>query len=281
MPAHRRRKWLIAAAYWLVQALLIHIFGWLWLGLSFGVDGPGGDLLGAAGISLREFAAELADPDALVPSVIVVGVLTLAQAVFLFPVRRPGFAADRGVSLYLSLAVAGFAAALLLTAAVVAVVQAVRFAQGDHGFDVPDPVWWALLGVILLSWSVSTVLLVRFCRRGTRESVLGRIAATLFLGTVVEALATIPLDVMIRRRSDCYCNTGTFLTLTTCGAVGVFALGPAIFLPLLLKRRRRWYMSRCEVCGYDMSGNPRADRCPECGAGWKPDRADAAPAPNR
>jgi len=46
-------------------------------------------------------------------------------------------------------------------------------------------------------------------------------------------------------------------------------LGPAVLLPALGRRRKRYYQSNCPVCGYDMSGNAAAERCPECGSGWK------------
>jgi rubrerythrin len=53
-------------------------------------------------------------------------------------------------------------------------------------------------------------------------------------------------------------------------SVGIVALGPAVLLPILSRRRKRWYAGRCDACGYDMTGTPSADRCPECGAGWRP-----------
>ena len=122
---------------------------------------------------------------------------------------------------------------------------------------------------MLIAWAVATPLLVVFLSRGKRETRLGRLASLLFMGTVVEAAAIVPLDVMMRRKTDCYCDTGTFYALSACGTVGLFALGPAILLPILAKRRKRWYLGHCDVCGYDMSATPRAARCSECGAGWR------------
>src|SRR5262249_35833512 len=123
---------------------------------------------------------------------------------------------------------------------------------------------------LLLAWGIATPLLIAFCRRGPRESLLARVAAMIFTGTIVEAAAIIPLDVMVRRRTDCYCFAGTLWALILCGSLGVFARGRAIFLPLLARRRKRWYDGRCEVCGYDMRGTMTAERCPECGTGWRP-----------
>jgi hypothetical protein len=138
----------------------------------------------------------------------------------------------------------------------------------------------AILGGLSGGWLVGTPLIAAFVRAGPRESRLQRLAARLFLGTVVEAVAIIPLDVMVRRKTSCYCGEGTFWSLTFCGSVGVLMLGPAVFL-LLGRRRKRWLSGRCEVCEYDMSGCMDAERCPECGAGWRssdPPRVVTSPA---
>jgi hypothetical protein len=128
---------------------------------------------------------------------------------------------------------------------------------------------WAIVAIPLAAWIVFTPLLVLFARGKRRETMLSRLTSGLFLGSVVESLAVIPLDVMIRRRTDCYCGESTFWTLLLCGTVGLFAFGPALFLVLLAKRRKRWWAGKCDWCGYDMSGSKNADRCPECGAGWR------------
>jgi hypothetical protein len=137
----------------------------------------------------------------------------------------------------------------------------------------------ATAATLLVNWAVAAPLLARFVRRRGPEDGLGRIAAWLFTGSVVEAAAVIPLDVMIRRKSNCYCAEGTLWTLTICWGIGGFALGPAVWLIPLAKRRKRWYGGRCAACGYDMRACMSAERCPECGAGWRsPQVASVAPA---
>jgi hypothetical protein len=127
----------------------------------------------------------------------------------------------------------------------------------------------AILGTLALNWVIATPLLIRFLRRAPVDDVLGRVAAWLFLGSVVEAAAVIPIDVMVRRKSTCYCGEGTLWTLTICWGVGALALGPAVWLIPLVKRRKRWLMGHCEACGYDMTACPAVPRCPECGSGWR------------
>ena len=97
----------------------------------------------------------------------------------------------------------------------------------------------------------------------------GRVAAGIFLGTIIEAAAIIPLDALVRRREECVCQSGTYFGLVLCIAVGMVSFGPAIFLPLITQHRKRWYGKYCDVCNYDMRGNMGAERCPECGSGWK------------
>jgi hypothetical protein len=128
----------------------------------------------------------------------------------------------------------------------------------------------ATAATLLVNWAVATPLLARFVRKRGVDDGLGRVAAWLFTGSVIEAAAVIPLDVMVRRKTDCYCGEGTLWTLTICWGIGGLALGPAVWLIPLAKRRKRWYGGRCAACGYDMRGSMTTERCPECGIGWKP-----------
>ncbi|MDX2131828.1 MAG: hypothetical protein SFY69_07235 [Planctomycetota bacterium] len=192
------------------------------------------------------------------------------HVLFLWPIRKPGAAGD-GRGIVWSLIVAGLLVGALATGLVLAVGNAVIVVVGANNPS-DEFIGWAGAGVLAAGWLVSTPLLIAFTRRGRPESVLQRLSARLFMGTIVEAAAIIPLDVLVRRREDCVCATGTYLGLSLCGAVGLFVMGPAVLLPLLAKRRRRWYAGRCEVCGYDMTTTTGLDRCPECGSGWRPPR---------
>ncbi|MCC6675962.1 MAG: hypothetical protein IT436_02345 [Phycisphaerales bacterium] len=179
----------------------------------------------------------------------------------------------RGAPVWMSLAVAGLAIAALVSALAFAVMELYEQIAGG---DVEETTLaWIVLAPVLVTWPVATPLLIAFVRRGDRDSRLARISSMLFLGTAIETAAILPLDIVVRRRSNCYCGEGTFWSLVLLGSVGLFALGPAVYLLPLGKRRRRWLNGCCEVCGYDMRATPRAERCPECGAGW---RAPASPA---
>lgn len=266
MPGHTRRhigKWSALGIYWIVQALVVFVIATLWLSQGVTVDAktPTGR------IDIDEILDIFVDPEYVFYFTITIVVVSVLQGLFLLPVRRPSAAAARGSSLWLSLAIAAALITLLAWAGAMAVLAAAWLLLGDDVYEGSGGT--ILLVVMGVSWLVFTLLLIRFCRAQPRETLLSRLASRLFLGTIIETAAIIPLDVMVRRKTDCYCFQGTFIALSICGAVGLFIAGPAVFLPILAKRRRRWHDGRCEVCAYDMTGCIGAERCPECGTGWR------------
>lgn len=171
--------------------------------------------------------------------------------------------------------VAGAMAALLFFAGIMAIGAVL-----EHTTNLDAPKWaraLMLLGPFLGGWIIATPLLLAFIRKRDTETALKRIASLIFIGTAVETLAIIPMDVFVRRKTGCYCSEGTYIALVTLIPLGFVALGPMIFLVAAAKRRKRLIEGRCEICGYDMSATRNAPRCPECGSGWKPVQA-AAPA---
>lgn len=266
MPGHTRRhigKWSALGLYWIVQAVLVFVIATLWLSQGETVDAS----TPAGRFDMERILDLAATPDYVFDFAIALVVASVLQGLFLLPVRKPAAAEARGSSLWMSLAIAGALIVLLAGAGVMAVFDAAWLLFGDDVYEGSGgTIWLVVMGV---SWLVFTLLLIRFCRAHPRETLLSRLASRLFLGTIIEAAAIIPLDVMIRRKTDCYCGQGTFAALSICGAVGLFIADPAVFLPILAKRRRRWYEGRCEVCAYDMTGCIDADRCPECGTGWR------------
>lgn len=109
-----------------------------------------------------------------------------------------------------------------------------------------------------------------FMRRRRTESFLARLAAALFLGSLVEFLAAIPRLELVKRKESCTCATFTFFSMMLSCTVGFIVLGPMILLILFSRRTRAASRGFCPVCGFAMhaAGNP--EKCPACGSGWKP-----------
>jgi len=260
--------WLVV--YWAVQAAVVFGVTLAWFG-TFPEDGAW-----YTNPVRRETLELVGERDTMTLMLVAVGVITAAQACFVMPVRRPGLSGRHGRSLRVSLVAAGLAVGALVLVSLFGVHSLAVLTLGDGEGESVDllgnayggPEAWFVV-VCAVCWAVPTALLIAFVRRGRRETVLARIASRVLIGTAAEVALLIPLDVMVRRKTECYCAEGTFWGLTLAGWAGVFAAGPAVFLPLLAKRRKRWYGGHCAACGYDMSSTPNADRCPECGVGWR------------
>lgn len=281
----RTPKWLLLAGFWLAQAIVLYLLQALLYVTQAEVNGlllvrdADGNLTGQTTSrllgkwpSLREYLDLATLPEFTLWMLGGIVVLTAAQALFVMPVRRPGVSGERGKGLRWSLCVAGLAIAALVLAAVMSVagVMDEYDIADESAIDwIPGSPWTLMAVVVLAGWAVATPLLVAFVRAGRKETVLARVSRRLLIGTVIETALLIPLDVMVRRKTNCYCWAGTYWGLTLCGAIGVFALGPAVFLPVLARRRTTWYGGHCGVCGYDMAGDMKAARCPECGTGWR------------
>ena len=269
--------------YWLLQPFLILV-----VSLAFILLVPQDWLYGPP--TFDNFVDIVSTPGFWVSILVIDAVITAAQGVMLFPVRKPGLTGRGGRSVRLTLLTAGvgwclLSMGLLFTLGSLASVSGLwdwverRFA-GVLPTQAPEAIVWAvLLATAAVCWVVPTVLLFAFTRPGQREHVMARVANYLLLGTLAEALLAIPVDAMVRRKSECYCAEGTFFSLMFLGAVGTLAVGPVAILPLFARRRRAWYRTHCNACGYDMVGvsNPR---CPECGTPWRPP-SPTPPVPRR
>jgi hypothetical protein len=96
---------------------------------------------------------------------------------------------------------------------------------------------------------------------------LGRLSAWLLAGTLIELLVVLPMDIMVRRRTSCYCWSGSYYALCTAAIATLWLAGPGVVIALRSRRRRLWSETHCEACGYEKGPRP-AEACPECGAAW-------------
>jgi hypothetical protein len=222
---------------------------------------------------------ELNNPVILLGIGIPVTLLVITQIAFLLPVMRVRFpAGGRARSLRVSLVSAGFVAALL-TAGLLAGVYTfsqilVSTANGRPGdpLDVEvldEAVVATALGItLIMSWVVWSLVLMAFARRRVGSGVLSRTIGYILGGTLIEVGLVLPIDIMIRRRTNCYCGSGTFWALCVAGWALLWLSGPGIVVAIASRRRHPWWDLHCESCGYQKGPKP-SDKCPECGHAWE------------
>ena len=193
----------------------------------------------------------------------------LLQWLYLRPVRAPE-PAKKPVSLVWSMVLGGFVVSVLLLGVALAVLGYVHDVLGVRPYVIEDEeALWMLLWLLGLNWLLATPLLLHFARRSqSDDDHLRRVATVLFAGTLVELLAVLPLDLLARRKDDCWCFRGTLLAICVALVAGLILVGPVVFLVLLARRRRRWPGGKCGACGADVGEDLRIARCPACGSGW-------------
>lgn len=218
---------------------------------------------------------------------VVWGVFEVVQYLFLSPVVRPRVKSGPGkpVWVWVSMGTAGLLAGVLICFALLllsdflwglGVIPDDEVGSGMHpGIAIVVGISGLLL--VLTSWIVSTPLLVAFMRKGEPERQLSRIAARIFLGSVVEVIAALPVLGMLKNKRACSSNTFSFNVGLFAIMIGTLMLGPMILLVILSRRSRAASHRRCAACGHDMSAVANRDRCPACGAGWSSPDSHSSP----
>lgn len=212
-----------------------------------------------------------------------------SQIIFILPLVKVPTVTPKGKCLFRSILIAGIFAAILTTMfgmLVMSIVQMSMTMPSDDGWGILSLLfvgWWTVdwddffdptqsemyilyieFGLLLLSWIFWTWLLWVFVQRRHKDpSTLVRITGWLFSGTIVELLLAVPLMLIVRRRTDCYCATGSFGTLILSIMGCLWLCGPGIVIALIW-RKRPWIKDHCFHCGY-----PRkvagVSNCSECG----------------
>ncbi len=262
-----RRKWPLLLVFWTVQAVVLigfHAFMW---GQSISIGGRPPTLW--AWPTVTDMLGVFESGTSLVYCLLLAVLPPMLQSVLVLPFRFDRPRRSRGVAVYFSLAVAAIGLAVFVAGAVGGVGAVIAHylpASIDEGH-----VLVVMLAALGVSWAGCTTLLVAYVHATDKpsESVIAGVARVLFRGSIVEFVALIPLDVMVRRKTSCYCGEGTIFALVGVGSVALIMAGPAALLPLLAKRRAARRRTSCEWCGYDMTGTPEASVCPECGKPWR------------
>ena len=139
-------------------------------------------------------------------SAVIVG----TQFIFILPIVKPPRLTIRGKPLLLSACMASFIAAVL-TLGLVSLVYSIVMTLA---LDVPkeDEMQRGFFLLFLgAPWIVWTICLLVFVNREERDpSSIVKCTSWLFAGSIIEFLLSIPLAILVARRSNCYCSTGSF-----------------------------------------------------------------------
>ena len=205
--------------------------------------------------------------NALLPALLCVA----SQVIFLLPVIQPArFCPGGHRSLRRGLVCAGFAASALLIGLFAALAEAfvqLSILDEEHMGSImktllPDDMWfWPFF---LATWLIWSPFIMWFTRKSLPRCGVERVLGLLLGGTVLEVLVVLPVDIVVRRRTDCYCGTGTFLALCMSIVACIWMAGPMVVLAVTSRRRRWWRDHHCHTCG-SPAGPSSPARCPECG----------------
>ena len=177
------------------------------------------------------------------------------------------------------------------TLAVTAFDEGVRILE-----DAGDPRWTSLVridrprsllleastaGVVIVSSASLILPLIWFAYQpGTRPSAAAvgqAVTRRLAILATLPTLTTFTVEITLRVFATPYdwLKAGAPIAMILSLLVLAFIIGSCLAIRLSAIHSA-WYAQHCDACGYDMTGCPRAERCPECGAGWKSDGIAAA-----
>ncbi len=190
-------------------------------------------------------------------------IIVATQVIFVLPLVNPPTVSLYGKSLKVSMVLAGLFGAicsLVLLVGFYSFVTSLIFNSPKQ--DSVDPTYFVV--AIGVSWIVWSVCLFVFVQRSPRDAnPLVRLTGILFAGSLIELLLSIPLTAMVARRSNCYCETGSFFALAFSVLASLWLFGPFIVISLYW-RARPWSKDHCLHCGYPQKVR-NADVCSECG----------------
>ena len=124
----------------------------------------------------------------------------------------------------------------------------------------------AVISAVIGAWIVGGALWAIFLRRaGSSRNPAGLdlLLRRILAGTAVELVLGLPIALLIRRRSECYCSTATFFNFAFGTAALLWICGPWSVLFLTRKARANWSRTACASCGYPRRSG--GSECSECG----------------
>lgn len=162
------------------------------------------------------------------------GVMVLGQIVLLLvPIKVGNQRPTRRRSVYLPIIAAGFFAACLFFAVILALLEFFQKSLIEvewHG--------WTAVGVGVVFWIGWTIVFFRITRDREPRDVVSRQCRHLLQGSALALLVAVPTHIIARQREYCCAGFGTFVGIALGIAVMLMAFGPGVLF-LYADRWRR------------------------------------------
>ena len=251
-PYHIRSKVTTSATYWLIQWGAITAIVWYMMvvrSLMFGIP--------------VDFA------DAVIPGLLFSLLFTLLQLALLAAPDQIGGRRERSkLRAWFSIGACAACAAGLWALVLVATLAHAWFAEEIPGLVLLLAVL-AVPGttVCFVYWLFALKSLVRKVRL---ERQYLRIVSQLLGWTVMCAIvcAALAVGTTIVGQKVQHLRIG-FASVPWLFSATIALLACRLYLKRLWIVRAPWYETHCAECGYDLSGSLDADKCSECGTGWR------------
>ena len=185
------------------------------------------------------------------------------QVVFVIPLVKPPTLSIYSKSLNLSMLLAAFFGGVCTFVLVTALFSLMTtiFLDFPKQDAISEPFFFYFLAT---SWVIWSTLLFIFVKRKPKDArPIVRLTGGLFAGSLVELLLAIPLTVMVAKRSNCYCETGSYFALVLSTFASLWLFGPFMVI-LLVWRKRPWGKDHCLSWGYPRKVTESVV-CSECG----------------
>ena len=177
-------------------------------------------------------------------TLVFIGLVVVAQWLFLRP--RGNWRvqlAESGRPMKTAVATAAFLAMLLSGGLILTLLDVFSPDTATHIFDELDGngehssalTWFYLTG--LLIWMLWTIIFFIYWRPGVQATRLGRMAAGLLAGSVLELFVAIGVYAWNPHDEDCWCARGSYTGLVFGATVMIWVFGPGLILLVLKKQR--------------------------------------------
>lgn len=225
-------------------------------------------VLGVGGLVLALLAAAASIYHGEVESLVVVGVVLLAQVVLLSPKKNwTAHVATSGRPMGRTIIICGSLFAILSVGLVSLVLDALGMWEALVDAEHNVLLWTGVaLGLLWGCW-IAVFFFLRDL--GPRYLRLRKVVRALIAGSLLESIVATGVLAFAPDPDDCFCARGSFFALFLSACVALWAFGPATILVFWERKAQREFVRRrCDACQKRLAGSVRAgfDHCRHCNA---------------